>query len=230
MEHQLTIDIEQSLNGELFRFANTQKKKNLDKNLNNLFPISYSINALPHSPVYRMHRYFARRPYNVFYELIKYYTNEGGIILDPFCGGGVTVIESLRLRRKVIGIDINPMATFITRCEAMDLNIEDLTSLYHQIENNVSEEISKLYYTACPRCKKYAVSIWARWAGISRATFFRWLKEGTIADVKHKDRKGWRLFTDEDIENLKKEANKVISVETDNRQLKLKLSEARKLY
>jgi excisionase family DNA binding protein len=67
-------------------------------------------------------------------------------------------------------------------------------------------------------------------AGISRATFFRWLKEGTIEDVKFKDRRGWRLFTDEDIENLKKEANKVISVETDNRQLKLKFREARKSY
>ena len=45
--------------------------------------------------------------------------------------------------------------------------------------------------------------------GISRATFFRWLKDGTIEDVLHKDRRGWRLFTDKDIERLRKEANKV---------------------
>lgn len=45
--------------------------------------------------------------------------------------------------------------------------------------------------------------------GISRATFFRWLKAGIIEDVLHKDRRGWRLFTDEDIERLRKEAHKV---------------------
>ncbi len=47
--------------------------------------------------------------------------------------------------------------------------------------------------------------------GISRATFFRWLKEGIIQDVAHKDRRGWRLFTEEDIDRLKKEANKITS-------------------
>ena len=60
-------------------------------------------------------------------------------------------------------------------------------------------------------------------AGISRATFFRWLKEGTVEDVRHKDRRGWRLFTAKDIERLKEEANKVISAEANNRQLKLKI-------
>ena len=46
-------------------------------------------------------------------------------------------------------------------------------------------------------------------AGISRATLFRWLKEGTIQDVSLKDRRGWRLFTEEDINRLAKEANKI---------------------
>jgi predicted site-specific integrase-resolvase len=69
-----------------------------------------------------------------------------------------------------------------------------------------------------------------RLAGISRATFFRWLKEGTIEDVKYKDRRGWRLFTDKEIENLKKEANKVISAETDSRQIKPKLRKKRRSH
>ena len=60
-------------------------------------------------------------------------------------------------------------------------------------------------------------------AGISRATFFRWLKQGTIQDVKQKDRRGWRLFTEKDIDKLRQEAQKVISTETDKHQLKLRL-------
>jgi len=46
-------------------------------------------------------------------------------------------------------------------------------------------------------------------AGISQATFFRWLREGVIEDMAIKDRRGWRLFTPEDIERIRSEASKV---------------------
>ena len=40
-------------------------------------------------------------------------------------------------------------------------------------------------------------------------TFLRWLKEGILDDVSYADRRGWRLFTQEDIDRIKAEANKV---------------------
>jgi len=46
-------------------------------------------------------------------------------------------------------------------------------------------------------------------AGVSRSTFFRWLKTGILEDVPYKDRRGWRLFTEEDIRKIKSEANKI---------------------
>jgi len=45
--------------------------------------------------------------------------------------------------------------------------------------------------------------------GISRPTWFRWLKDNLVEDVKHTDRRGWRLFTEEDIERIGKFANTV---------------------
>ncbi|MFQ5603548.1 MAG: MerR family transcriptional regulator [bacterium] len=45
--------------------------------------------------------------------------------------------------------------------------------------------------------------------GISKATWFRWLKEKKIRDVRHKDLRGWRLFTEEDIERIRKYANTI---------------------
>ena len=38
--------------------------------------------------------------------------------------------------------------------------------------------------------------------GISRMTFLRWVREGLFNDVEHRDWKGWRLFTDDDIARL----------------------------
>jgi predicted site-specific integrase-resolvase len=46
-------------------------------------------------------------------------------------------------------------------------------------------------------------------AGISKATFHRWIKQGVISDNSIKDRRGWRLFSEADIENLRMEADKI---------------------
>jgi len=48
-----------------------------------------------------------------------------------------------------------------------------------------------------------------RIAGMSKNTFLRWVKEGSFADVERKDRRGWRLFTEDDIDRLKAEVNKI---------------------
>jgi hypothetical protein len=46
-------------------------------------------------------------------------------------------------------------------------------------------------------------------AGITKNTFLRWVASSTFADVTHRDRRGWRLFTREDVERLTREVNKV---------------------
>jgi predicted site-specific integrase-resolvase len=46
-------------------------------------------------------------------------------------------------------------------------------------------------------------------AGISRSTLFRWLRRGILDDVSHRDRRGWRLFTDRDIGRITDESNKI---------------------
>ena len=56
------------------------------------------------------------------------------------------------------------------------------------------------YYTTSEACKK---------AGIGKSTFLRWIKAGIIEDVTHADRRGWRLFTDEDIGRIKAEATRI---------------------
>lgn len=45
--------------------------------------------------------------------------------------------------------------------------------------------------------------------GISRTSFFRWLKGGILEEAKHRDRRGWRLFTEDQISRMKSEANRI---------------------
>lgn len=103
--------------------------------------INNTVKALSHTPQYKMHKYFARRPYNVFSNLIDYYSDKGQIVLDIFCGGGVTVFEGVKLERNVIGVDLNPLATFITRMQMFNGDIKELKN---QIKNFIIEKIEHL--------------------------------------------------------------------------------------
>ena len=60
-------------------------------------------------------------PYVVKNLLIKY-SNKGDIVLDQFVGSGTTMIESLLLNRKAIGIDINKKALDITKSRIKDID------------------------------------------------------------------------------------------------------------
>ena len=46
-------------------------------------------------------------------------------------------------------------------------------------------------------------------AGISKNTLYRWIREGLFPDVKQRDRRGWRLFTEEEVVALKVEINRI---------------------
>ena len=67
-----------------------------------------------HPSYYMLHKYWGRKPHNLLDDYINLFTKKGDTVLDPFMGSGGVPIESNKLERKAIGIDLNPMACFIT--------------------------------------------------------------------------------------------------------------------
>jgi 16S rRNA G966 N2-methylase RsmD len=122
-----------------------------------------AVEARPHTPVYRMHKYFARRPWNVFSDLITRFSSEGEIVLDPFCGGGVTIVEALRLRRKAVGVDVNPIATYVTSMECAHANLSEFSVAFDELGTRVADRLSSFYRTRCDRCRTLGVADWLEW-------------------------------------------------------------------
>lgn len=61
-------------------------------------------------------------------------------------------------------------------------------------------------------------------AGLSRATYFRWVREGRISDARYRDRNGRRVLTPEELRHLIREANKVVEADpSPQRQLSLEI-------
>jgi predicted site-specific integrase-resolvase len=48
--------------------------------------------------------------------------------------------------------------------------------------------------------------------GISRNTLFRWLKEGDVTEVEHRDYRGWRLFTQAQVDAIKTKTGVVSTI------------------
>ena len=61
-----------------------------------------------------------------------------------------------------------------------------------------------------------------REAAISRATFFRWVKDGVIKDAEFRDRNRRRVFTAEEVDELKRFAQRLVAAP----QLRIPLGKA----
>jgi site-specific DNA-methyltransferase (cytosine-N4-specific) len=74
--------------------------------------------------------------------IIKTLTKEGEVVLDPFCGCGTTLVEAKLLNREAIGVDINPIATLITRAKTNKLSQDEIqltTALLASIERDIED-------------------------------------------------------------------------------------------
>lgn len=119
-----------------------------------------AVTARAHTPPYRIHRYFARRPWNLFESLIDHHSKEGGVILDPFCGGGVTTYEGIKTGRKVIACDINPLSNFIVRNMFHTELSKDLLDAYEDVVKYIQEISKDSFQVECPHCEKETKIDW----------------------------------------------------------------------
>ncbi|WP_459192069.1 DUF1156 domain-containing protein [Halosimplex sp. J119] len=73
-------------------------------------------------------------------------------ILDPFMGGGTSLVEASRFGVESVGVDLNPVAWFVTKkqLEAGQTDVEELEEAFEQVKEDVAEEILQYYRTPCP--------------------------------------------------------------------------------
>ena len=58
----------------------------------------------------------------------------GDWVLDPFMGGGTTVVESLSSGRCAVGSDVNELARFVTRVKTTPLSRQDISEIRAWVE------------------------------------------------------------------------------------------------
>jgi putative DNA methylase len=112
-------------------------------------------------PIYTAHKWFARRLGCVFRALLVggvsdpdedfwsgYYGTadlRGLTVLDPFVGGGTSVVEASRLGATVIGVDVDPVACAVTRFELEMETLVDLRDALKELQWTVGTFLRPLH-------------------------------------------------------------------------------------
>lgn len=124
-------------------------------------------------PVYEMHKWWARRLGSVFRMLLllatapenqsdaelwrRFYEGDnlsGLRLLDPFMGGGTSIIEGTKLKIQTAGVDIDPVAWFVTRQEVSQVNFKAIENELQKLSSSkLVSNIKTLYQTTIQSTK-----------------------------------------------------------------------------
>ncbi len=98
-------------------------------------PTSYATHGL--------HSFAAKCPPPLVAWILQRWSSAGDCVLDPMAGSGTTLVESLLLGRKALGVEIDPLARLLCQVKTTPLS----TDLLHQS----SEQLLKVVEAACAR-------------------------------------------------------------------------------
>jgi hypothetical protein len=93
---------------------------------------------------------------------------KGGIVADPMCGSGTTVVEAVRANCHGIGLDMNPLSVFLTRvkCELLGIDAEKLSDGYQRLREELlrvkpKQTLSKSsYFQTLPAADQTYLAKW----------------------------------------------------------------------
>ncbi|MGO8997800.1 MAG: DNA methyltransferase [Polyangiaceae bacterium] len=79
--------------------------------------------------VHGFHTYPARMHPVTASRLVHAFAPARGVVLDPFCGSGTVLVESMVAGRRAVGTDLNPLAVRLARCKTRPRSPKELTVL-----------------------------------------------------------------------------------------------------
>ncbi len=147
-----------------------------------------------YSGLHALHKYWGKKPIEPLSFLIQHLTPETGIVLDPFLGGGLLTRLCLSLKRRFIGIDINPVATELGKLFADLPSRNDYDRTFASLERDVRSKIESSYLRSDKTIGSHYLwdgldleSVWKTGNGRSRA-------EHGVQDFDRKQSKKFREY------------------------------------
>ncbi|MDL1895065.1 hypothetical protein FBQ82_02220 [Anaerolineae bacterium CFX7] len=129
-------------------------------------PYAAPVKAGKATAIYNAHSYHTKVPPQGIEPYIQHYTNAGDLVLDPFCGSGMTGVAALKLGRRVILNDLSPAAAHIAYNYCTPVDVDALKREFARIKAAVKDEFDWLYGTTCDRCGGDATIRYMLWCDV----------------------------------------------------------------
>lgn len=139
-------------------------------------PMAVDVSVGKFDRIYKAHSYHTKVPHLAIYPSILHYTQPGDIVLDGFCGSGMTGVAAqwcglapaeMRLEieahfsalgfsppswgaRKAVLADLSPAATYIAAGLNFDFDVEEYTAAAEQLLERMRADLGWMYTTNVP--------------------------------------------------------------------------------
>jgi hypothetical protein len=151
-------------------------------------PIASPVRGSKSTPAYNTHSYPTKVPAEAIEPFLRHHTRRGDLVLDPFCGSGMTGLAARRVGRRVVLNDLGFGATHLAHNLVAPCDPQALRDAADAVLASVSPEFTQWFTTtgrdrkpaeiewvlhsevlACPHCRSHN-SVWDDAADPERGT------------------------------------------------------------
>ena len=129
-------------------------------------PFDEEISAGKNTYTYDAHTYHTKVPPQGIATVISKYLPNGGVVLDPFAGSGMTGVAARYLGCDVILNELSPAASFISYNFLASIDAELFNHTVAHILSNLADLERNLYATTCRECGSKVQQLYAVWSYI----------------------------------------------------------------
>lgn len=127
-------------------------------------PFATDVRSGKNCPIYNAHSYHTKVPPDGIIPFIRHYTEQGDVVLDPFCGTGMTGVAALKEGRNAVLLDVSPIATFLSYNFCTPFDPAKFIAIERRIQKEMEILTDWLYETRCSVCGRKSVVEYYVWS------------------------------------------------------------------
>lgn len=117
---------------------------------------------------YNAHSYPTKVPPEGIAPFIEYFTKPGDIVLDPFCGSGMTGLAALRSNRVPVLNDLSSLAMHLAYNHTTPCDADFLANAWASVRAELKTEERRHYRVKCNRCSRWGMLRYTIWSDVYR--------------------------------------------------------------
>jgi transcriptional regulator with XRE-family HTH domain len=122
------------------------------------------VSAGKNTYTYDAHTYHTKVPPQGIAEVISHYLPEGGLVLDPFAGSGMTGVAALTTGNDVVLNELSPAASFIADRFTHTCDPSSFASAVKAVCDSLGKLRKSLYTTKCRTCARDTEILYTIWS------------------------------------------------------------------